>query len=106
MTTITTTVRLPEALKAEAETLAGSLGISLNGLMAVALRDYLDRPVTRPSAGPSVELAASAPPSSAPAPSALPATWEPPRSRADPCPCGARDAMDHPVKWKHCHGKA
>jgi len=32
-------------LKAEADKLAGKIGMSLNALMCVALRDYLDRPV-------------------------------------------------------------
>lgn len=33
---------LPEALKLEAESYARGLGVSLNALLAVALRDYLD----------------------------------------------------------------
>jgi len=36
------TARLPDALKAEADAYAASLGMSLNALLAVALRDYLD----------------------------------------------------------------
>lgn len=36
-----TTLRLPDALKAEADAYAATLGISLNALCAVALRDYL-----------------------------------------------------------------
>jgi len=107
----TTTVRLPEPLKAEAEALADSLGISLNALMAVALRDYLDRPVTRPCAVPSASATPAAPPAPAkPEAPAKPARQgpriAPPRSRSDPCPCGARDHLDYPVKYKHCHGKA
>jgi predicted transcriptional regulator len=38
-----TTTRLPDDLKAEAERYAHDLGISLNALLAVSLRDYLDR---------------------------------------------------------------
>lgn len=114
----TTTVRLPEGLKAESEALAASLGISMTALMAVALRDYLDRPVTRwsgaPSAPPSAParvpaLRPRAAPAAASAAVAAPAPArpliKPPRSRADPCPCGAVDVMDRRLKYKHCHGK-
>ncbi|GMV01169.1 MAG: toxin-antitoxin system HicB family antitoxin [Burkholderiaceae bacterium] len=42
------TLRVPDALHAEAAAYAASLGLSLNGLVAVALRDYLDaRPAAR-----------------------------------------------------------
>lgn len=35
-----------------------------------------------------------------------PMAFKPPKSRSDPCPCGARDRLtDHPVKFKHCHGR-
>jgi hypothetical protein len=102
----TTTVRLPEPLKLEAEALAASLGISLNALMAVALRDYLDRPVMRPSGVPSASATQAAPP---PPPPVKPARQgpriAPPPSRSDPCPCGARDFNGYPVKFKHCHGR-
>lgn len=130
----TTTVRLPEPLKAEADALAASLGISLNALMAVALRDYLDRPVTRPSGGPLpsrgggdlerapprkrggpasrqtpgpvIETAMQEAPMAPTVALAAPLRYRPPHSRSDPCPCGARDRNDYPVKWKHCHGRA
>jgi len=114
---VTTTVRLPEPLKAEAEALAESLGISMTALMAVALRDYLDRPATRWSGPLSAERGASAPPSPALATSALPAPVSPPpaapkplyrapKSRSDPCPCGAREpSTGYPLKWKQCHGR-
>lgn len=36
------TLRLPEELLGRGQRYAGELGISLNGLLAVALRDYLD----------------------------------------------------------------
>lgn len=36
------TARIPDALQTEAETYAATLGISLNALLAVALRHYLD----------------------------------------------------------------
>ncbi len=42
------TLRLPGALEAEATAYAESLGLSFTGLVAVALRDYLDaRPAAR-----------------------------------------------------------
>jgi len=57
-----TTLRLPPELKAEADALAARLGISLNALAAVALRDYLDgRSITARSA------LQSAPPTTRPA---------------------------------------
>ncbi len=106
----TTTVRLPEPLKAESEALAASLGISLNALMAVALRDYLDRPVTRPSVAPSRPPSPRPGPPPAPAaglPSAAPGkVYRRPASVADPCPCGSVDRNGYRLKWKHCHGKA
>ena len=40
--TMAFTTRLPEALQAEADAYASSLGISLNALVAIALRDYLN----------------------------------------------------------------
>lgn len=114
MTTIvTTTVRLPEGLKAEAEALASSLGISMTALMAVALRDYLDRPVTRWSGVPSlaaghVAVVVPAPaPRPAPAPAAVlavPVAVKAPRSRADPCPCGAVGPNGFRLKYRQCHG--
>ncbi len=36
------TVRLPDELAARGQRYAAELGISLNGLLAVALREYLD----------------------------------------------------------------
>ncbi|MFC6220176.1 hypothetical protein ACFP3P_16605 [Pelomonas aquatica] len=107
MATQTTTVRLPELLKSEAESFAASLGISLNALMAVALRDYLDGrtgSASRPSPASSVPS-----PVTESAPVAKPATqaqtYRAPRSRSDPCPCGARNGDGHPLRWKQCHGK-
>jgi hypothetical protein len=104
----TTTVRLPELLKVEAETFASSLGISLNALMAVALRDYLDGrtgSASRPE--PSAPIPSPVT-ESAPAPkSATPvAAIKPPKSRNAPCPCGARNEDGHALRWKQCHGKA
>jgi hypothetical protein len=48
MATNSTSVRLPDALKADATGYADGLGISLNALIAVALRDYLDARTARP----------------------------------------------------------
>lgn len=110
---VTMTARLAEGLKVEAEAYAQSVGVSLNALLSVALRDYLDaRQVTRPSGGP-LPLATRplAKPATSPKPAApvvaVPAveSLKPPASRADPCPCGAVDGKGYPVKWKHCHGR-
>ena len=88
------TARLPDGLGQEAKLLAEDLGISLNALLAVSLRDYVD-------ARRRVPLAVEPVPVPAPSRGVLP-----PKSRADPCPCGARDPNGRPVKFKHCHGKA
>ena len=113
----TTTVRLPELLKLESETYAASLGISLNALMAVALRDYLDSRQAMPKSGKPSPLApvvalSSSPDTSDPPPVRVPSLEVPkpayrrPASLSDPCPCGAKTWDGHRVKWKHCHGKA
>lgn len=107
-----TTVRLPPALRVEAESYARSVGCSLNGLVGVALRDYLD--ARRLSAA----ATALPPPAPAPAIEASPApaavarpvakvrasSWETssgpvrePRFN-DPCPCGSGK------KFGKCHG--
>ena len=111
MATQTTTVRLPELLKSEADAFAASLGISLNALMAVALRDYLDgrtasaaRP--QPVAAAPSRVTEAPPPAPQPAPARPVRTFRPPRSRSDPCPCGARNEDGNPLRWKQCHGKA
>jgi hypothetical protein len=112
------TLRLPPALQAEAAAHAETLGLSINALVALSLREHLLRERgrtfgrTKPSAAASVEPAPSAspPPAAAATPTLPPATvtstWRAPKSRADPCPCGARDRVGHPLKWKHCHGRA
>lgn len=48
------TLRLPEPLADRGRRCATELGISLNGLLAIALREYLDRhqPVARATAAP------------------------------------------------------
>src|SRR3546814_11768148 len=45
-----TTLRFPDPLKAEATAYADTLGVSLNALCAVALRDYLDARKAKPAA--------------------------------------------------------
>ena len=59
-----TTVRLPEGLKAHADLVAAELGISLNALIAVALKSYLARqePRQRVSRPLVVPVPAPAPP--------------------------------------------
>jgi hypothetical protein len=121
------TARLPAGLKSESEAYAASLGVSLNALIAVALRDYLDarkRPL-RPLEAPFQPLAEASsipvlpsPPlalSSSPgAVDAQPVLTEakryrkPPGGSGAPCPCGAKKPpfFDYPLKWRECHGKA
>lgn len=103
--TTSTTLRLPDVLKAEADSYASTLGISLNALCAVALRDYLDArrldlasvpaapaPVVRSTPAvvrqKHVQVKASAPAVYA----------EPSAGVYAPCPCGSGS------KWKWCHG--
>jgi hypothetical protein len=40
--TMAFTARLPDGLKAEADAYAAAVGVSLNALLSMALRDYLD----------------------------------------------------------------
>lgn len=114
------TFRLPESLKAQAQAYADQLGISLNALMAVALRDYLDSRSQQPRAQAQAQAPASPAPAASPAlayrPSpdvrpALPAaSAKPSQLQAarqsvskvgpnQPCPCGSGQ------KHKRCHGK-
>lgn len=59
------TLRLPASLEAEAAAYAASLGLSLTGLVAVALREYLDaRPA--PAALPAASTPSPAPAASSP----------------------------------------
>lgn len=59
------TLRLPASLEAEAAAYAASLGLSLTGLVAVALREYLDaRPA--PAALPAVSTPSPTPAASSP----------------------------------------
>lgn len=106
------TARLPAGLKSESDVYAASLGISLNALIAVALREYLDArayPKTPPEAlEPALAaLPVQVPPSPAPAPqkSAVALPFKAPKSRNAPCPCGARTPEGGPLRFKYCHGK-
>ncbi len=96
-----TTLRFPDALKAEAGAYADALGVSLNALCAIALRDYLDsrkpKPATlRDSVGSPVKsLAAGV----AGSPAAQGGKSVPRVGANQPCPCGSGE------KYKRCHGK-
>jgi hypothetical protein len=113
-----TTLRLPDALKADADAYAARVGVSLNALCLIALRDYLDarqgpaaeQPGRREAALPPADLAA--PTQSAAAErvrremekiqlgAAEVARLSVPRVGANqPCPCGSGE------KYKRCHGK-
>lgn len=110
----TSTLRLPDDLQAEAVAYAGRLGISLNALCAVALRDYLDARLAAASLQPG---AAALPPTRLSGTKALEvlgaATSTATRTQAEskvpsrvpkvganePCPCGSGE------KYKRCHGK-
>lgn len=105
------TIRFPADLKAEATAYAEALGISLNALCAVALRDYMDsrkaaRTSVRAGLRPSVTLggvpaqaaARAAPARAVQGPTG---TASVPRVGANqPCPCGSGQ------KYKRCHGKS
>lgn len=109
----TSTLRLPDELQGEATAYAGRLGISLNALCAVALRDYLD---ARLAAAALQRGAAALPPTRLSGTKALhalgAATSTASRTQSDgkvtsvpkvganePCPCGSGE------KYKRCHGK-
>jgi hypothetical protein len=96
------TARLPEELEREAKSYAERLGLSLNALLAVSLRDYLDGRRAAPravqsSVEPSGALVPVVVPSVALKPSAP--VLRPPKRPRDPCPCGSGQ------QWRHCHGK-
>lgn len=98
-----TTLRLPDALKADAESYASGLGISLNALCAVALRDYLDKRAATDKLPGALTYGAkpvrgqqNPPPAVAAAPAPLPVAKV---GANQPCPCGSGQ------KYKRCHGK-
>ncbi|WP_425600620.1 SEC-C metal-binding domain-containing protein [Pinirhizobacter soli] len=107
--------RFPDELRAEATAYASSIGLSVNALVCVALRDYLDaRKGLQPGRqGVGVE-APQTHLSGAKAFAAVDAIAGPKRTKAgpgidplqvpkvgvnDPCPCGSGQ------KYKRCHGK-
>jgi hypothetical protein len=97
-----TTLRFPDPLKAEATAYADALGVSLNALCAIALRDYLDSRKPKPAALPAkVGPQATAAPARASVglPVALGGKPVPRVGANQPCPCGSGE------KYKRCHGK-
>jgi hypothetical protein len=92
------TIRLSADLQASAADLADKLGVSLNALVSVALADYL---MLR---HPGASGAPPSPPPQAAIPTPKVRAFRAPKSRSDPCPCGALDALGYPLKWRHCHG--
>ena len=66
-------LRWPPALKARAQDRAAALGLSLNGLVCVALDAYLSAPAAAPKAAP-VPPPAAAPKAAPAAPAAAPRT--------------------------------
>ncbi len=101
-------LRLPDALAAEADAFAASLGISFNALATVALYDYLNaRSVPKPPKAPATPSQAAKSPTpqarqSAPqqAPPARAGAGSVKVGRNDPCPCGSGQ------KFKRCCGAA
>jgi SEC-C motif len=96
------TVRLPDELQTEANRYAIGLGLSLNSLIAVALREYLDDR-KRLESPPAIPLPAAVSGHHRPAPTPpAPATARPsivaPANRRAPCPCGSGK------RYSQCHG--
>ena len=117
------TLRLKPELQVEAQAYAQDVGVSLNALLSLALRDYLDgRRATPRSVRRSSSVAMPQPEISSPVassarvvsrqPGDLPIepagpVYKAPKSRADPCPCGKLDSSGyHRLKWRQCHGKS
>ena len=82
-------VRIVDALKQEAAAYAAGLGLSLSGLVAVALREYLDARRTHPATERSVSEGRE------PVAAAM---VVPKVGRNQPCPCGSGKV------YRHCHG--
>ncbi len=105
------TARLNPEVEAQAKGYAQSVGISLNALLSVALREYLDaRHGMRSSGGRALRSPAPPVVEAVASPLALDLavpvgkSYAAPKSRSDPCPCGARNAQGFRLKWKQCHG--
>jgi uncharacterized protein YecA (UPF0149 family) len=92
-------LRLPADLKAEAEALTQHLGLSLNALCVMALRNqvrYLSKSYGLPPVGPAGLQAPTSPPPARPVVSKRASV---PRVALNaPCPCGSGK------KYKRCHG--
>lgn len=109
----TSTLRLPDELQAEATAYAARLGISLNALCAVALRDYLDArlpvaalqqgagllPPTRLSGAKAMHALGAATSTANRTHSEGKTPPVPKVGANEPCPCGSGE------KFKRCHGK-
>lgn len=97
-----TTLRFPDQLKAEATAYADALGVSLNALCAIALRDYLDARKPKPAALPAKvgpQQVKSAPARAVErVPEASGGKPVPKVGANQPCPCGSGK------KFKRCHG--
>lgn len=78
-------LRMPPALRAEAEAQAEAMGVSLNAYCLLALRKFLPAQ-QRPTAATAQVRKPTPPP-----------TWAK-AGRNEPCPCGSG------LKSKHCHG--
>lgn len=107
------TARLNPEVEQEAKRYAGSLGISLNALLSVALRDYLDARQAMPASGGPLRSVPALPAVAPVLPLDLalrPAqdgpVYRAPKSKSDPCPCGAKGPTGFRLKWKQCHGRA
>lgn len=97
-----TTLRFPDPLKAEATAYADALGVSLNALCAIALRDYLDARKPKPATLPAKvgsPAAVTAPARAGGSPVAQGGKPVPRVGANQPCPCGSGE------KYKRCHGK-
>ena len=103
-------IRLADGLKSEASAYARSLGVSLNALVAIAVRDYLDarksKEPTPPAAaspavaGVSARVAKAEPLSSTQKSDSAWRVAAAKLGRNMPCPCGSGK------KVKQCHGGA
>jgi hypothetical protein len=100
-------IRLADGLKSDATAYARGVGVSLNALVAIAVRDYLDARKSPPPV-PTAASAQSAPARAVPAQASssaqkTEATWRTAAAklgRNAPCPCGSGS------KVKQCHGGA
>lgn len=94
-----TTLRFPDPLKAEATAYADTLGVSLNALCAIALRDYLDARKLKPAVAPPAKVGPRPATAVEPVPGASGGKPVPRVGANQPCPCGSG------LKFKKCHGK-